>query len=340
VNRGLTTKQERDAYLHPSFSCLPEPKFLKNAETAAELIAESIHRGKKFRIIGDYDVDGIMSVYILYRCMTTAGANVDYRIPDRIKDGYGLNEDMVQECIAAGVEVIVTCDNGIAAMESTLSNASSNLGGSISDASDADTEADMTGKIHNCTNHGAVVADLNGGGIAGAMSFENDLDPDANLQFSGQLSLNFDTTVRCVITSCTNSGTVSVKKATGGGIVGWQSMGLVKQCFNEGDLDAQSAEQVGGIAGSSGGYIRGCLVRCAIAGDTAVGGIAGVGAVVSDCYSLSVLHGSEQIGALLGQRQESYPQEESPVHTNYYFAPEKDPGGIDGVSYEGIAQAL
>lgn len=117
VNRGLTTKQERDAYLHPSFSCLPEAKLLKNAEAAAEVIAKGIRSEKKFRIIGDYDVDGIMSVYILYRCMTAAGAKTDYRIPDRIKDGYGLNEDMVQECIEAGVEIIVTCDNGIAAIE-------------------------------------------------------------------------------------------------------------------------------------------------------------------------------------------------------------------------------
>lgn len=230
--------------------------------------------------------------------------------------------------------------NGIAAMGNTLDNASSNLGGSISDASDADTEEDLTAKVHNCANHGAIVADLNGGGIAGAMSFENDLDPDANLQFSGQLSLNFDTTVRCVITACRNLGAVTVKKAAGGGIVGWQSMGLVKQCFNAGALAAQNAEQVGGIAGSSGGYIRACQVRCTIAGNTAVGGIAGIGAVVSDCYSLSVLHGSEQVGALLGQRQDSYAQEEMPVRSNFYFAAEKDPGAIDGISYEGIAQAL
>lgn len=117
VNRGLTTKQERDAYLHPSFSCLPDPRLLKNAEAAAEIIAKGIKQEKTFRIIGDYDVDGIMSVYILYRCMTAAGAKVDYRIPDRIKDGYGLNEDMVRECMDAGVDIIVTCDNGIAAIE-------------------------------------------------------------------------------------------------------------------------------------------------------------------------------------------------------------------------------
>ncbi len=117
VNRGLTTKEERDAYLHPSFSCLPEASLLKNAQAAAKIIYENIQAGKKFRIIGDYDVDGITSVYILMRCLTAAGAVVDYRIPDRIKDGYGLNFDMVEEAIAAGIEVIVTCDNGIAAPE-------------------------------------------------------------------------------------------------------------------------------------------------------------------------------------------------------------------------------
>lgn len=116
VNRGLTTKQERDAFLHPSFSCLPNPKLLKNAQAAARILADGIKEGKKIRIIGDYDVDGIMSVYILYRCMRTLGAEIDYCIPDRIRDGYGLNEEMVKKCIEAGVEIIVTCDNGIAAI--------------------------------------------------------------------------------------------------------------------------------------------------------------------------------------------------------------------------------
>ncbi len=120
VNRGLVTKQERDAFLRPSFSCFPEPEQLKNAELAAKLIQKEIVAGKQFRIIGDYDVDGIMSVYILYRTLCLAGAKVDYRIPDRIRDGYGINVEMVQEAIEDGIETIVTCDNGIAAVEPIL----------------------------------------------------------------------------------------------------------------------------------------------------------------------------------------------------------------------------
>lgn len=117
VNRGLTTKQERDAFLHPSFSCFIAPEQLKNADLAAELIQKEIMAGKRFRIIGDYDVDGIMSVYVLYRTLCVAGAMVDYRIPDRIRDGYGINIEMVKEAISEGIETIITCDNGISAVE-------------------------------------------------------------------------------------------------------------------------------------------------------------------------------------------------------------------------------
>ena len=117
VNRGLTTKQERDAFLHPSFSNFEQPEQLKNAEKAGKLIQKEIMAGKKIRIIGDYDVDGIMSVYILYRTLCFAGARVDYRIPDRMKDGYGINRFMVEEAISDGVETIITCDNGISAVE-------------------------------------------------------------------------------------------------------------------------------------------------------------------------------------------------------------------------------
>ena len=117
VNRGLTTKQERDAFLHPSFSNFVLSEQLKNAEQAGRLIQKQIVEGKKIRIIGDYDVDGIMSVYVLYRTLCLAGANVDYRIPDRIRDGYGINAMMVQEAIEDRVEAIITCDNGISAIE-------------------------------------------------------------------------------------------------------------------------------------------------------------------------------------------------------------------------------
>ncbi len=117
VNRGLNTKEERDAFLHPSLSALIDPKQLKNAMTAADMLKEDILAGNHIRIIGDYDVDGIVAVYILYRTLLLAGAKVDYRIPDRIRDGYGMNEEMTAEAVRDGVHTILTCDNGIAAME-------------------------------------------------------------------------------------------------------------------------------------------------------------------------------------------------------------------------------
>lgn len=117
VNRGIMTKEERDAYLHPSFANLHEAGLLKNAKAAATCLKEEIEQGHTIRIIGDYDVDGVVSVYILYRTLKAAGAKVDYRIPDRKKDGYGINTEMVKECIRDRIRVILTCDNGIAAME-------------------------------------------------------------------------------------------------------------------------------------------------------------------------------------------------------------------------------
>ncbi len=117
VNRGLITKEEREAFLNPSPLNFVAPEQLKNATVAAELIQKEIVAGKKIRIIGDYDVDGIVAVYILYRTLCLAGATVDYRIPDRIKDGYGINTMMVQEVIDDGVQTIITCDNGISAIE-------------------------------------------------------------------------------------------------------------------------------------------------------------------------------------------------------------------------------
>lgn len=229
---------------------------------------------------------------------------------------------------------------GINSVSQTLNNASENLGGTISDVSDADTENDLTGKVDRCINFGAVFADLNGGGIAGAMSFENDLDPEADILISGDLSLNFDTSLRCVILNCTNQAAVTVKKSNIGGIVGWQSMGLVKLCTNTGTLDAQAADNAGGIAGSSAGYIRSCNVKCHIEGNIAVGGIAGIGAVVTDCRSMTQLQGAEQTGSILGIREDSYMTEETPIRDNYYFVSGKDPGAIDGISYAGSAQGL
>ncbi len=114
-NRGLQTNEEFRSFFYPSLSDLNDPKLLKDAVKAAEIISEKIKEKKKIRIIGDYDIDGVCSTYILYDALKSLDADVDFALPDRIADGYGLNERLVRAAFDDGCDTILTCDNGIAA---------------------------------------------------------------------------------------------------------------------------------------------------------------------------------------------------------------------------------
>ncbi|SHI78327.1 single-stranded-DNA-specific exonuclease RecJ [Pseudobutyrivibrio xylanivorans] len=115
VNRGLSTYEEMHEYLHPSLNCCADPHLFADMDLACELLMEAIDEGVKIRVVGDYDVDGIMSTYILTSAIREAGGDVDYAVPHRMVDGYGINPDMVQQAYDDGVGFIITCDNGIAA---------------------------------------------------------------------------------------------------------------------------------------------------------------------------------------------------------------------------------
>ncbi len=117
VNKGLETPEEIQRFLNPSLKELHDPFLLKDMEKACRILHNKITEGKKIRIIGDYDVDGVISTYILYRILTRLGARVDYEIPDRIKDGYGMNNQMVENAYREQIDTLLTCDNGIVAME-------------------------------------------------------------------------------------------------------------------------------------------------------------------------------------------------------------------------------
>lgn len=114
-NREVVGEQELDEYFHPSTDRLYEPSLLKDAEKAAQILLTKIRQQAKIRIIGDYDIDGIFSTYILYDGLKACGACVDYTLPHRIKDGYGLSEKLIREAAEQGCDTILTCDNGIAA---------------------------------------------------------------------------------------------------------------------------------------------------------------------------------------------------------------------------------
>ena len=115
-NRDVCGSEAVRRYLYGSWEDLYSPHMLKDADRAADLLLEAVRAGKRIRIVGDYDIDGVCSVYILYKALTRLGACVDYEIPDRIRDGYGINETIVEAAARDGIEVILTCDNGIAAL--------------------------------------------------------------------------------------------------------------------------------------------------------------------------------------------------------------------------------
>ncbi|MCI8300635.1 MAG: single-stranded-DNA-specific exonuclease RecJ [Lachnospiraceae bacterium] len=114
-NREVTGEEALQEYLHGSLEDLHDPRQMKDITRAAKLLLEKIQEQKRIRILGDYDIDGIQSVYILYSALSRCGAQVDYEIPDRIMDGYGVNERLISQAASEGIDTIVTCDNGIAA---------------------------------------------------------------------------------------------------------------------------------------------------------------------------------------------------------------------------------
>ncbi len=116
-NRGLTDLHEMELYLHGGRVDLHDPHLLKDVDLAVQIIQAKIAEKKHIRIIGDYDIDGIQSTYILYSALRRLGAEVDFVIPDRILDGYGLNEHLVTRAHEDGVDTILTCDNGISAID-------------------------------------------------------------------------------------------------------------------------------------------------------------------------------------------------------------------------------
>ncbi len=114
-NRDVIGYEAIHEFLHGGTECLHDPMRLKGMDKAVAILKEKIAEGRKIRIMGDYDIDGIMSSYILKKGFEELGACADIRIPDRITDGYGMSERMIREAAEDGVDTIVTCDNGISA---------------------------------------------------------------------------------------------------------------------------------------------------------------------------------------------------------------------------------
>ena len=115
-NRDVIGDEAIDFYLNGTVEDLYDGLLMKDMDRAVDILKEKIEEGKKVRVIGDYDIDGVNATYILQQGLAGLGADVDTDIPDRIKDGYGLNQMLIDRALEDDVDTIVTCDNGIAAM--------------------------------------------------------------------------------------------------------------------------------------------------------------------------------------------------------------------------------
>ena len=114
-NRDVQDTEEIRRYLHGTVEELTSPHLMKDVDRAVEILRNKIKEKKQIRIIGDYDIDGVVSTFILIKGLKRVGAYADTYIPDRVADGYGIHEHLIEKAEADGIDVIVTCDNGIAA---------------------------------------------------------------------------------------------------------------------------------------------------------------------------------------------------------------------------------
>lgn len=116
-NRDVVGEEAIARYLRGNLSDLYSPWLLKDMDKAVAILMDKIEKGKTIRVVGDYDIDGVCSTYILTGGLRNCGANVDCEIPDRLKDGYGINIHILEAALEDGVDTVITCDNGISALD-------------------------------------------------------------------------------------------------------------------------------------------------------------------------------------------------------------------------------
>lgn len=157
VKRGFRTEKEMTDYLHPDRKSLHSPWLMKDMEKACEIILEAGREGRKIRIIGDYDVDGVMATAVLMKGLERLGVVADCVIPDRVKDGYGIRDYMAEQAKEQGASVILTCDNGISAMDAIVRAKELGMKVVLTDHHDVPFSGEDDGKIYHVPPADAVL---------------------------------------------------------------------------------------------------------------------------------------------------------------------------------------
>lgn len=190
------------------------------------------------------------------------------------------------------------------------------------------------GWVAASSNRGSVAGDVNVGGITGAMAVEYDFDPEDDVTSQGRASARFQYRTRAVLRDCVNYGPVTARKDCVGGAAGRMDLGLIQRCGNAGPVETTAGQYAGGVAGASYAAIQASWAKCTLTGERHVGGIAGLGADISQCRALVALEGGlSNLGAIAGEVQE-----EGELWDNWFVSDTL--GGVDGISYAGKAQNL
>ncbi len=206
----------------------------------------------------------------------------------------------------------------------------------MEDVSEDNETGNTNGKVLSSTNYGSVEGDTSVGGIAGTMGVDEAEEIIEKIEEAADISIVASSTyeARCVIRDCTNNGGITGKKNNIGGIVGEEKIGAVISCEGYGAVESTDGMYVGGIAGYSETAVRSSYAMCSVAGQSYVGGIAGFGTKITDCRTLiGVEAQSECLGTIAGYADVS---EEGSISNNLYV--NDDLGGIDGISYIGVAE--
>ncbi|MGN0325979.1 MAG: hypothetical protein ACI4DW_06695 [Lachnospiraceae bacterium] len=204
--------------------------------------------------------------------------------------------------------------------------------GLIMDVSEIASAESAKGIVTECFNRGDVNGDINVGGIAGTMNIEYSSDPETDFSLTDGTNVMIRTTVSDVIMNCSNLGSVNAKKNHAGGIVGYQTLGLIYCSEAYGYVAAEAGREIGGITGYSEASVKNCYSLCLLSGGEYIGGICGYGTTIEDCISIcEVLCEGECIGAVAGTTSE-----EGNRAGNLFVSDTLE--GIDGISYTGVAE--
>ena len=212
------------------------------------------------------------------------------------------------------------------------------------DVSDDEIETATTGRVDDSVNKGVIQGDINVGGIAGAMAIDEE-DPEDNAAGSTNFSLGNSYITKCIINNSTNQGYVTSKKDGAGGIAGYMKFGVITNCKAYGSVESTEGDYVGGVCGQSLALIKNSYALCTLSGSRNVGGIAGFGTNIRDCYSMvNIAQAKGRYGAIAGQIAQNdeddkdTTEDNTTVINNYYVG--DDVYGVDNISYIGVAEPL